>query len=255
MPYCLTTHSNTTTDRRSSCPLTAWIVAWTFESAVKTGEAGNLVHQRHLPFQWVAAVKSSRHSPKSTMNGDIDWCWSHPAAMAPNIWTLGNGAVMSIHQPKAALLMDSVPPVMWNPFPWIQHELTPRTPPWNPKEPPFSPLNFIGVMDSPCSDTWTHLAVQVAPVAFAKRRMMPRVFTTCKAASTEFLCLTWRVSCSTSPNLRFQIRKLQKKNVTSLVPSRPLAEKAFFGCVLIQLHKNPSNWLLQNKWRMEIRLD
>ena len=80
----ISVRSSATTDRQSSCPLTAWIVAWTFESAVKTGEAGNLLHQRHLPFQWVAAVKSSRHSPKSTMNGDIDWCWSHPAAMEPS---------------------------------------------------------------------------------------------------------------------------------------------------------------------------
>lgn len=55
-----------------------------------------------------------------------------------------------------------------------------------PKEPPFwSTKLHCGVMDSPCSDTWTHLAVQVAPLAFAKRRMMPRVFTTCKAARLQ----------------------------------------------------------------------
>lgn len=121
-------------------------------------------------------------------------------------------------------LMDSVPPVMWNPFSWIQHELTPRTPLWKVlKNRRFGPLNFIVV-------SWIlTLQWHLDPLGCAGCTRCLRqtshdakgihYLQGCKVASKDLrwcqrnsYVWTWRVSCSTSPNLRFQIRKLEKNN-------------------------------------------
>ena len=139
-------------------------------------------------------------------------------------WNLGNGAIISIHQPKAAQTYglsasSDVKPISMDTT-WVD---TTDTTMKGPKEPPFwSTKLHCGVMDS-------HPAVTLGPTWLC--RLHPCLRQTshdakgihylqgCKVASRDLrwcqrnsYVWTWRVSCSTSPNLRFQIRKLQKNN-------------------------------------------